>query len=202
MAVARFNLYYLSWLHLASGRSIKRGTAAWIRPTEVLAILCYIYLFFYLLLWRHIPAWQDATLFLFVSHLATLPLQIQITLSHWGASTSDLGPEEAFAQRQLRTTVDVACPEWLDFIHGGLQFQTAHHLFPRVPRHNLRKLQILVKEFCAETGIDYQILGFVDGNRSVLGKLQQITDQAKILSACQKDMAATRDISLPRISTR
>ncbi|KAK3703065.1 hypothetical protein LTR37_014676 [Vermiconidia calcicola] len=183
MAVARFNLYYLSWLHLASRRSIKRGTAAWIRPTEIVAILCYVYLFFYLLLWRTISDWQNAAIFLFVSHLATLPLQIQITLSHWGTSTSDLGPTEAFAQRQLRTTMDVACPEWLDFVHGGLQFQTAHHLFPRVPRHNLRRLQGLVKDFCEETAIEYQILGFVDGNHHVLNKLQQITDQAKRLAA-------------------
>jgi delta8-fatty-acid desaturase len=200
MMVARFNLYYLSWLHLASARSIKRGTAAWIRPTEVLACLCYIYLFFYLLLWKTIPHGKDAWLFLLVSHMATLPLQIQITLSHWGASTSDLGPGETFAQRQLRTTVDVACPEWLDFFHGGLQFQTVHHLFPRVPRHNLRKLSVLVRNFCEETGIDYQILGFVEGNHSVLGKLQHITDQAKILAACQKHMAATGSMNLPNLA--
>jgi delta8-fatty-acid desaturase len=200
MMVARFNLYYLSWLHLASRRSVKRGSAAWIRRTEIVAILCYIYIFFYRLVGCYIPTWQDRVIFLLVSHAATLPLQIQITLSHWGASTSDLGPQEVFAQRQMRTTVDVACPEWLDFFHGGLQFQTVHHLFPRVPRHNLRKLQPLVKEFCAETGIDYQILGFVDGNRSVLGKLQHITDQAKILTACQQHMAATEGFSLPKIS--
>jgi delta8-fatty-acid desaturase len=200
MMIARFNLYYLSWLHLASARSIKRGTAAWIRPTEVLACLCYIYLFFYLLLWKSIPNGKDAWLFLLVSHMATLPLQIQITLSHWGASTSDLGPGEVFAQRQLRTTVDVACPEWLDFFHGGLQFQTVHHLFPRVPRHNLRKLSVLVRNFCEETGIDYQILGFVEGNHSVLGKLQHITDQAKILAACQKHMAATGSMNLPNLA--
>jgi delta8-fatty-acid desaturase len=201
MAIARFNLYYLSWLHLASARSVKRGTAAWIRPTEVLAILCYCYLFFYLLLWKTIPNGKDAFVFLLVSHIATLPLQIQITLSHWGASTSDLGPTEAFAQHQLRTTVDVACPEWLDFFHGGLQFQAVHHLFPRVPRHNLRKLSALVKDFCKETGIDYQVLGFIEGNHSVLGKLQHMTDQAKILMACQQHMAATGSITLPKIAT-
>lgn len=191
MTVARYNLYYLSWLHLASRRSIKRGAAAWVRPTEVLACLCYIYLFFYLLCWRTIPGWKNTLTFLFTSHAATLPLQIQITLSHWGTSTSDFGATEAFAQRQLRTTLDVDCPEWLDFIHGGLQFQAEHHLFPRVPRHNLRKLQVLVREFCEETGIQYQLLSFVDGNRHVLSKLQQITDQAKILAACSKHMAAT-----------
>ncbi|PZQ65198.1 MAG: hypothetical protein DI553_12955 [Cutibacterium acnes] len=63
-------------------------------------------------------------------------------------STIDLGESESFAQRQLRTTMDVDCPAWLDFIHGGLQFQAVHHLFPRVPRHNLRKVQFMIREFC------------------------------------------------------
>lgn len=194
MAVARFNLYFLSWSHLMTGRSIKRGAAAWIRPTEIAAILCYFYLASLVI--RSIPTWWDAAIFVFVSHLATVPLHVQITLSHWGSSTSDLGPSEAFAQRQLRTTMDVACPEWLDWIHGGLQFQAVHHLFPRVPRHNLRRLQTLVKEFCADTGIEYSIHGFVDGNSHVLSKLQQVTDQAKMLVACQAHMAATGQMGL------
>lgn len=196
MAVARFNLYFLSWSHLLSRRSITRGSASWTRSVEIVSIACYIFLYFYILLYRTIPTWFDRAVFLLVSHLITMPLHVQITLSHWGTSTSDLGPQEAFAQRQLRTTMDVACPAWLDFIHGGLQFQAVHHLFPRVPRHNLRKLQGLVKEFCTETGIEYLILGFLDGNKDVLSKLQQVADQAKIMAQCQAHMAATGESGL------
>ncbi|WPH02344.1 fatty acid desaturase [Acrodontium crateriforme] len=194
MAVARYNLYYLSWAHLMSHRAVRRGAAAWVWYAEVASSLFYIWLAYLVL--SQMPTFRDGFFFVFVSHLATVPLQIQITLSHWGTSTSDLGPTEAFAQRQLRTTMDIACPEWLDFIHGGLQFQTVHHLFPRVPRHNLRRLQSLVKQFCAETGIEYQSYGFVDGNHHILGKLQQITDQARILAACQAHMAATGDMGM------
>jgi delta8-fatty-acid desaturase len=61
-------------------------------------------------------------------------------------------------------------------------------------------LSVLVRNFCEETGIDYQILGFVEGNHSVLGKLQHITDQAKILAACQKHMAATGSMNLPNLA--
>lgn len=196
MAVARFNLYFLSWTHLISRRSITKGSAAWTRPVEIAAITCYIFIFFYALLWCSIPTWWDRGVFLLVSHLVTMPLHVQITLSHWGTSTADLGPSEAFAQRQLRTTMDVACPEWLDFIHGGLQFQAVHHLFPRVPRHNLRRLQALVKDFCAETKIEYLILGFYDGNKDVLSKLQHVADQAKLMAACQAHMIATGESGL------
>ncbi|KAI5358782.1 Putative cytochrome b5-like heme/steroid binding domain, fatty acid desaturase [Septoria linicola] len=196
MAVARFNLYFLSWGHLLSRRSITRGSASWTRSVEILSIACYLFLYFYVLLWCQIPTWWSRAVFLVTSHLITMPLHVQITLSHWGTSTSDLGPSEAFAQRQLRTTMDVACPAWLDFIHGGLQFQAVHHLFPRVPRHNLRKLQELVREFCEETKIEYLILGFLDGNKDVLGKLQQVADQAKLMAACQAHMASTGESGL------
>jgi len=125
-----------------------------------------------------------------------MPLHVQITLSHWAMSTSDLGESESFAQRQLRTTMDVDCPAWLDFIHGGLQFQAVHHLFPRVPRHNLRRLQGLVKEFCGETGIPYTLLGFVDGNEKVLGRLEEVGQQVKHLVNCQKYMAETGESGL------
>lgn len=92
--------------------------------------------------------------------------------------------------------MDVECPQWLDFIHGGLQFQAVHHLFPRVPRHNLRALQVLVREFCAETKIEYLIHGFAKGNGVVLNKLEEIAQQAKMLSACQAHMAATGESGL------
>lgn len=125
-----------------------------------------------------------------------MPLHIQINLSHWGMPTSDLGETESFPQRQLRTTMDVDCPAWLDFYHGGLQFQAVHHLFPRVPRHNLRKTQVFVKEFCKETGIPYTILNFTDANKKVLGRLGQVGEQVKILVQCQQHMAKEGEMGL------
>ncbi|CAJ2499849.1 Uu.00g027020.m01.CDS01 [Anthostomella pinea] len=196
MAVARFNLYMLSWLHVLSKRSSGLGTAKWIRPTEIAFMTIYWYFFGYLLLWCSLPDWKSRVAFVLVSHIATFPLHVQITLSHWGMSTSDLGESESFPQRQLRTTMDVDCPKWLDFFHGGLQFQAVHHLFPRMPRHNLRKAQVLVREFCRDTNIPYSILGFVDGNRYVLSHLDQISDQVRILINCQKHMAKTGESGL------
>lgn len=189
MAFARFNLYFLSWAHLLSPRSQTKGSTWWTRPTEIAGIAIYIFLYFYLLLYRSVPTWHSRAMFLLVSHLVTFPLFVQITLSHWGTSTADLGPAESFAQKQLRTTMDIECPPWLDFVHGGLQFQAVHHLFPRVPRHNLRRLQTLVKDFCADTEIEHLSCGFSRANGVVLGKLQEVAEQARLLAACQAHIA-------------
>ncbi|GAP92691.2 putative fatty acid desaturase [Rosellinia necatrix] len=198
MGIARFNLYLLSWLHVLSAKSssLGRSKAWWIRPTEITFICCYLFLYGYCLVWCALPTWTIRIAFVLVSHIITMPLHVQITLSHWGMSTSDLGDAESFPQRQLRTTMDVDCPAWLDFIHGGLQFQAVHHLFPRVPRHNLRKAQVLVREFCEDVGIPYTILGFADGNRKVLGRLDEVSEQLKHLVECQKYMAETRESGL------
>jgi len=52
--------------------------------------------------------------------------------------------------QQLRTTKDIECPQWFDWFHGGLQFQAIHHLFPRIPRHNLRRVQGKVMKLCKD----------------------------------------------------
>ena len=129
-----------------------------------------------------------------ISHMVTMPLHAQITLSHFAMSTSELGPHESFPQKMLRTTMDIDCPQWLDFFHGGLQFQVIHHLFPRMPRHNLRRAQKFVLEFCNDVGIPYALYGFVDGSKEVISRLGEVGRQAAILAKCQKTIAKRGDI--------
>lgn len=191
MCIARFNLYLLSWQHLLSPRASQLGSAWWTRYLEVAFMACFWAIFGYGLLWCTLPDWPTRIGFVLISHSITMLLHVQITLSHWGMPTSDLGPSESFPQRQLRTTMDVACPEWLDFFHGGLQFQAVHHLFPRVPRHNLRRCQKLVMEFCEKTGIKYQCHGFVDGNKVLMTRLDEVAKMVETLVQCQTHMAET-----------
>jgi len=194
MFVARFNLYALSWQHLLFSLPVIRNrkvrttptSTFWVVYLELSCMAVYWYLQVNLLL--SIPTWRQRVFFVFISHGISLLLHIQITLSHFGMSTADLGPTESFAQKQLRTTMDVDCPAWLDWLHGGLQFQVIHHLFPRMPKHNYRDAQKLVKEFCAETGIKYTIFGFVEGNKVVLGRLEEVAKQVGLLRKCQQHL--------------
>ena len=92
-------------------------------------------------------------MFVLISHLFASILHLQIQISHVSMNMDCKDCDEHFATKALRTTMDVDCPEWLDWFHGGLQFQVVHHLFPRVPRHNLRKVKPLVVQFAKDTGI-------------------------------------------------
>ena len=182
----RFNLYVQSWIYLLCGLGPKRGPAWWHRWLEFAGLAFFWTWFGYGLLYRSIPNNWDRFVFLLVSHMVTAPLHVQITLSHFAMSTADLGVRESFPQRMLRTTMDVDCPEWLDFFHGGLQFQAIHHLYPRIPRHNLRKTQKLVREFCEDVGIPYAIYGFYDGNKEVISRLGDVAKQAKYFEECRR----------------
>lgn len=183
LCFGRFNLYRLSWEYLLKGQGPRHGKAAWFRYFELVGLSFFTYWFFYLVL-GSLPTKWAVFEYLMVSHITTMIVHVQITLSHFAMSTSDLGTSESFVSRQLRTTMDVSCPEWFDFFHGGLQYQAIHHLFPRLPRHNFRKAQAYVIDFCNQTGLKYSIYGFVDGNGVVLNKLEDIAKQVIIMKEC------------------
>jgi delta8-fatty-acid desaturase len=192
LSFGRFNLYVLSWQYIFLGQGPRKGPAWWHRHLEIAGQIFFWYWFGYRTLYQSLPSHVHRVLYLLVSHAITMPVHVQITLSHFAMSTADLGVAESFPQRMLRTTMDVSCPVWLDFVHGGLQFQAVHHLFPRMPRHNLRAAQRLVMEFCDEVQIPYTIYEFMEGNGKVVGRLGEIAQQARIMRECQK--AAFRDV--------
>lgn len=188
LCFGRFNLYRLSWTHLIMGLGPRHGKAAWFRYFELAGLTFFFYWFFYLLVWKSIPNGWDRFSYVMISHIATMMVHVQITLSHFAMSTADLGPSESFPQRQIRTTMDVDCPEWFDFFHGGLQFQAIHHLFPRLPRHNFRRVQPFVIDFCKSVGLSYSIYGFGKGNEKVISKLGEIANQCSIMLDATKKL--------------
>ena len=74
---------------------------------------------------------------------------------------------------QLATTMNVDCDPLLDWAHLGLQFQIEHHLFPRLPRHNLREARKLVRPVCEKYGLEYVEPGFVEGNVAMYSQLKK-----------------------------
>lgn len=87
--------------------------------------------------------------------------------------------------------MDVDCPTYLDWLHGGLHMQVSHHLFPRVPRHNLRAVNTLVCDYAAQFEhlgtVQYETHQFVQGNKKVLGVLADVAHQVSHLRnvACE-----------------
>ncbi|KAJ3108388.1 hypothetical protein HK100_003451 [Physocladia obscura] len=177
LALGRFNLYVNSIAHLTSKDRVPH------RFLELTGIT--VFWIWYLSLLSTLRATPSLiVMHILVSHMLTCILHVQITLSHFGMDTSDV-ENETFAEMAFRTTMDVDCPRWFDWFHGGLQFQVAHHLFPRVPRHNLRTLRPLISTFAKEHGLTYHNYEFIHGNWIVVRQLAKVAQE--VSSALHKE---------------
>jgi fatty acid desaturase len=68
-----------------------------------------------------------------------------------------LGPADQsdFLCRQVLASRNVRGGWLTDLALGGLNYQIEHHLFPSMPRPNLRRSQALVAAFCKQKGLPY-----------------------------------------------
>jgi fatty acid desaturase len=53
------------------------------------------------------------------------------------------------------TTRNIRGGRLVDLALGALNYQIEHHLFPSMPRPNLRRAQRIVKPFCIENSVAY-----------------------------------------------
>jgi fatty acid desaturase len=75
--------------------------------------------------------------------------------NHKGMPTLSDEEELDFLRRQVLTSRNVRGSRLVDFLLGGLNYQIEHHLFPNMPRPNLRHAQPLIRGFCQQHDVDY-----------------------------------------------
>jgi fatty acid desaturase len=85
------------------------------------------------------------------------------------------GDEQAdFLRRQVLTSRNVRGGVLVDFVFGGLNYQIEHHLFPSMPRPNLRRSQPLVREFCQQHGVAYHETTLLRSYAQALDHLHEV----------------------------
>ena len=75
--------------------------------------------------------------------------------NHKGMPMPPPGSRWDFMRKQVLTTRNVRGGRVVDWALGGLNYQIEHHLFPGMPRPNLRRAQALVRSHCAAIGLPY-----------------------------------------------
>lgn len=191
MAVARFNLYIQSWiLVIKSPKEVRLWTL------EVGGMVGF-WLWLGMML-SSLPTASEVVQYLLVSHGIAGILHIQIIVSHFPMTVYNDRPyqknddQDGWLRLQLETTQDILCSPYMDWFHGGLQFQVCHHLFPRIPRHNLRKVHEALLIFCKEHNLNYHMATFYEANKMTLQKMQEAAtcmqkQPGAIASAAWKD---------------
>jgi len=95
-------------------------------------------------------------------------------------------------RRQVLTSRNVVGGPFVDLALGGLNYQIEHHLFPRMPRPNLRRAQPLVREFCRREGLPYVETGLRDSYARALGHLRTVSAPARSAGANRGGGRCTR----------
>jgi fatty acid desaturase len=96
--------------------------------------------------------------------------------NHKGMPILTAEDELDFLRKQVLTSRDVLGRRWVDVALGGLNFQIEHHLFPSMPRHNLRQAAPIVRAYCAEQDVPYVWTGLVDSYRQALRHMDSVAD--------------------------
>ena len=138
-------------LHTASVKAVLRGAG---RANAVEALLLLVHVAGYVTaLLLVLPPLQAVAFALVQQGLFGLYLGCTFAPNHKGMPVVADGEELDFLRRQVLTSRNVRGSRVVDFVLGGLNYQIEHHLFPNMPRPNLRRAQPLVRAFCSQHNI-------------------------------------------------
>jgi fatty acid desaturase len=181
--IGRFAARYQAWyffpllsleglnLHVASIRSLIARRRAGLAEAGLLALHFAVYaaVIFYFLS----PA--KAVAFIAVNQaLFGLYLGCAFAPNHKGMPSLTDHEAADFLRRQVLTSRNVRGGPVTDWMLGGLNYQIEHHLFPNMPRPNLKRAQRLVRAYCADRGVSYRECSALESYRQALSHLRAV----------------------------
>jgi fatty acid desaturase len=84
-----------------------------------------------------------------------------------------------FLRRQVLTSRNVRGGWAVDFVLGGLNYQIEHHLFPSMPRPNLKRARPIVRAYCLKHDVSYAEVGLFESYAIVVDYLNNVGLRAR-----------------------
>jgi fatty acid desaturase len=140
-------------LRVSSVRAVLRPG---LRYRKVEALLLLGHLTLYLMLLISTLTWIQALVFL-VIHQALFGVYLGCSFAPSHKGMPALTPQQAADPllRQVLSARNIRGGRLVDLALGGLNLQIEHHLFPSMPRPNLRRAQPIIERHCRIRGISY-----------------------------------------------
>jgi fatty acid desaturase len=124
--------------------------------------------------------WPQALLFLGIHKgVQGLYLGCSFAPNHKGMPALDADQSADPLLRQVLTSRNITGGPLIDAALGGLNYQIEHHLFPSMPRANLRLAQPVVETFCAERGIPYVRCSVISSYAAAVKHLHDVGDELR-----------------------
>lgn len=184
--VVRHQKYFFFPLLALLGIDLQKRSVVYLFQTrekyhmrERILLILHHGLYFSLLFFCFNP-WQ-ALIFL-VIHQAFFGLFLGLAFApnHKGMPIIEKGSRIDFLRRQVLTSRNVRGSFLNDFWYGGLNYQVEHHLFPSMPRNNLKKAQKIVRAYCQEQSIAYYETGVLQSLREILHFLHEVSAPLRV----------------------
>jgi fatty acid desaturase len=141
--------------------------------TELLLMAAHIGLYFGALFLIMSPG--QAVLFALIHHMVFgLHLGSVFAPNHKGMEMPDDDANWGHLEKQVLTSRNVKGDVVTDWMMGGLNYQIEHHLFPSMPRANLRFAQPIVQAYCERIGLSYLSTNLIDSYRMGLRHMHDV----------------------------
>jgi fatty acid desaturase len=157
----RYQAYFFFPLLLLTALGLHVDSAVYLarragrsRPWERVLFAAHVVGYLAVVFWVLSPV--KAAVFIGVQQgLLGLYLGVSFAPNHKGMPILGADDEGDFLRRQVLTSRNIRGGPLVDLVLGGLNYQIEHHLFPSMPRPNLRRVQPLIGQFCREHRLPY-----------------------------------------------
>jgi fatty acid desaturase len=136
------------------------------------------------LLFIFLPAGKAAAFLGIQAALTGLYLGAAFAASHIGMQVLPHDSRIDFFRRQVLTSRNVAGGRIAGWAMGGLNWQIEHHLFPNMPRPNLRRSVPLIRAYCADKQVAYHQLTIFRAWATVVAHLNRVGLASKDAFRC------------------
>ncbi|MGC4939816.1 fatty acid desaturase family protein [Kribbella sp. DT2] len=99
--------------------------------------------------------------------------------NHKGMEMPDDDSNWGHLDKQVLTSRNVDGDLVTDWMMGGLNYQIEHHLFPSMPRANLRFAQPIVRAYCEKIGMPYLSTGLIESYKMGLGHMHEVGSELR-----------------------
>jgi fatty acid desaturase len=160
-------------LHVVSLRTLIASPRSRMRTWELVTIAARLSLYLGLVFWLLPPGIAAA----FVGvQLAVFGVYMGASFApnHKGMAIIPAGAKLDFLSKQVLTSRNIAGGWFMTQFMGGLNHQVEHHLFPNMPRPQLAKARVMVREHCIANDLPYTEVGLFRSYGIVIRYLNEV----------------------------
>ena len=144
------------------------------RPVAEISLIILHFVLYFGLVFTQLNLWQGIIFILVNQALFGLYLGSTFAPNHKGMLILEKNSQMDFLRRQVLTARNVTSHPFNDYMYGGLNYQIEHHLFPSMPRNNLKGAQQIIKAYCASHSISYYETSSIQSFKEILSYLHEI----------------------------